>query len=286
MNKYLFRKEKVLELFGKIEKKLIDNKKNLEKGFKLDKDEWDTVIEFDKFINLIKSIREKEYLPVFSKEKIVDGIGKICLVSQGNPYLNFNFILSCLYTNNKVKVVLTDKLLASNKVIIECVKKVIEEEKLDEDTVDYLELVSKDKIISLQDEFDLLYYFGNKEEYLNFTKRLHIDSKFENFGEMYVYVDSKDFKEYLMDIDKFCFINEIKVKYFNEDLDNVSKDINYKNNINKISVIFTKDINKAYEFIKKIKTENVYVNINPCEYIKFETNLNNLVYSKNIIIKN
>ena len=44
MNKYLFRKEKVLEIFGKIEKKLIDNKKNLEKGFKLYKDEWDTVI--------------------------------------------------------------------------------------------------------------------------------------------------------------------------------------------------------------------------------------------------
>ena len=66
MNKYLFRKEKVLELFDKIEKKLIENKKNLEKGFKLDKDEWDTVIEFDKFISLIKSIKEKEYLPVFS----------------------------------------------------------------------------------------------------------------------------------------------------------------------------------------------------------------------------
>ena len=285
MNNYLFKKEKALDLFEKIKKELLTGRKTIEKGFELDLKEWEFKVEFDKIISVLDNMKEKEYLPLFSKDKIVDGIGKICLVSNGNPYLIFEFILSCLYTNNKVKVTLTDKLLASNRVLIECIIKVLKNEKCDDDTVSFIEVVSKDKVIGLQDEFDLLYYFGNKEEYLNYTKRLHIDSKFENFGEMYVYVDSKDFKECLLEIDKFAYINEIKVNYYTESLDVVSKQVNNKNNINKISVIFTKNIDKAYEFIKLIKTENVYINIDPCENISFSTNLNNLVYSKKVVIK-
>lgn len=285
MNNYLFKKEKVLDLFEKIKKELLTGKKTIEKGFELDLKEWEIKIDFDKIISILDNMKEKEYLPLFTKEKIVDGLGKIGLVSNGNPYLIFEFILSCLYTNNKVRVVLTDKMLASNRVLIECITKVIKKEKCDEDTVSFLEVVSKDKVIGIQNEFDVLYYFGNKEEYLNYTKRLHIDSIFENFGEMYVYVDSKDFKEHLLEIDKFAYINEIKVNYYTESLETVSKQVNNRNNINKISVIFTKDIEKAYEFIKLMKTENVYININPCEYISFSTKLNNLVYSKNIVIK-
>lgn len=286
MNNYMFKKEKVLNLFDKIKEEFIKGKKVLEKGFELDLKEWDIKIEFEKVIQIIDNMKNNDYLPVFSKEKIVDGIGRIGLVSNGNPYLILNFVLSCIYTNNKVDVILTDKMLASNKVLLECIIKVFKSEKLDLNTVTFTEVVSKDKVIGMQDGYDLLYYFGNKEEYINYSKRLHIDSKFENFGEMYVYIDSEEFKSYLLEIDKFAYINEIKVNYYTESLDKASKRINDKNNINKISVIFTKNIEKAYEFIKTIKSENVYININPCEDIKFETNLNNLVYSKNVIIKN
>ena len=41
----------------------------------------------------------------------------------------------------------------------------------------------------------------------------------------------------------------------------------------------------AYDFIKKIKAENVYVNINPCEKITFEVDMENLIYKKKINLK-
>lgn len=285
MNNYLFKKEKVAEVLELIKKELNDNKKILVKAFDLDFKEWEYKLDFDKFIQIVDKVKSKEYLPVFSKEKIVDGIGKIALLSNQNPYLIFEFIISSIYTNNKVTAVLENKLSASNICLIECIKKVFVKNKLDEDTVEYIQTVNKDKIIELQDDFDLLYYFGNKEEYISFVKRIHIDSKFENYGEIYVYVDSIEFKDELNKIDKFAYINEIKVNYYNEDLKSVKQRINNKNNISKITVIFTKDTEKAYEFIKLIKTENVYININPCENIDFGVNLNNLIYSKNVIIK-
>lgn len=285
MNNYFFKQEKVIELLSKIQKDLKEKSKILNKAFELDYKEWEIKIQIEKLTKIIENIKNQEYLPKFSKQEIVDGIGKIALVNSSNPYMIFNFILSSIYTNNKVTVILEEKMIASNIALIELIKKAMDELKYDSSIVNYKEVTNKEEIISYQDDFDLLYYLGNKEEYLKFIKRIHIDSKFENFGELYIYVDNKDFKDQIINIDKFAYINEIKVYYFNTDFENSVEIINKGNNINKTSIIFTKNIEKAYEFVKKVKTERVYINEEPDEGFIYNINMNNLVFNKKIILK-
>lgn len=285
MNNYFFKKEKVIELLNKIQKDLKDKSKILDKAFELDYKEWEIKVEKEKLIKIVENVKEQKYLPKFSKQEIVDGIGKIALVNSSNPYMIFNFILSSIYTNNMVTVILEEKMLASNIALIELIRKSMEDLKYDSNIVCYKEVTNKEEVISYQDEFDLLYYLGNKEEYLKFIKRIHIDSKFENFGEMYIYVDDNDFKQEVLDIDKFAYINEIKVYYFNTNFENSVDAINKGNNINKTSIIFTKKIDKAYEFIKKVKTERVYINQKPDEEFIYNINMNNLVFNKKIMLK-
>ena len=285
MNNYFFKKEEVIGLLNKIQKDLKDKNKILNKAFELDYKEWEIKIQIEKLIKIVENIKEQKYLPKFSKQEIVDGIGKIVLVNSSNPYMIFNFILSSIYTNNKVTVILEEKMIASNIVLIELIKKSMEDLKYDSNIVNYKEVTNKEEVISYQDDFDLLYYLGNKEEYLKFIKRIHIDSKYENFGELYIYVDDKDFKEEVIDIDKFAYINEIKVYYFNTDFENSLETINKCNNVNKTSIIFTKRIDKAYEFIKKVKTERVYINQKPDEEFIYNIDMNNLVFCKKIILK-
>ena len=196
MNYYFLKKESALEIIEKIEKNLIKNKKNLQKAFDLDYKEWEIKISFEKLIELIAKIKEKEYLPKFTKQEIVSGVGKIVLITNQNPYLIFNFCLNAIYTNNYVDVMLEEKMLATNKVLLEIVKKSIEELKLDSNIINYLE-AHKNEIVSKQDDYDILYYFGNKKEYIDFSKRIHIDSKFENFGEMYIYIEDNIFEDIL-----------------------------------------------------------------------------------------
>lgn len=284
MNYYFLKKESALEIIEKIEKNLIKNKKNLQKAFDLDYKEWEIKISFEKLIELIAKIKEKEYLPKFTKQEIVSGVGKIVLITNQNPYLIFNFCLNAIYTNNYVDVMLEEKMLATNKVLLEIVKKSIEELKLDSNIINYLE-ASKNEIVSKQDDYDILYYFGNKKEYIDFSKRIHIDSKFENFGEMYIYIEDNIFEDILKEIDKFAYINEIKVNYFENELEKNIEQINKKNNINKISVIFTKNIDNAYKFIKYVKSENVFINLNPIEFFKYDVDINKLVFKKKIYIK-
>lgn len=284
MNYYFLKKESALELIEKIEKNLIKNKKNLQKAFDLDYKEWEIKISLEKLIELIAKIKEKEYLPKFTKQEIVSGVGKIVLITNQNPYLIFNFCLNAIYTNNYVDVMLEEKMLATNKVLLEIVKKSIEELKLDSNIINYLE-ANKNEIVSKQDDYDILYYFGNKKEYIDFSKRIHIDSKFENFGEMYIYIEDNIFEDILKEIDKFAYINEIKVNYFENELEKNIEQINKKNNINKISVIFTKNIDNAYKFIKYVKSENVFINLNPIEFFKYDVDINKLVFKKKIYIK-
>ncbi|MBQ7410628.1 MAG: hypothetical protein IJW20_04510 [Clostridia bacterium] len=284
MNYYFLKKESALELIEKIEKNLIKNKKNLQKAFDLDYKEWEIKISLEKLIELIAKIKEKEYLPKFTKQEIVSGVGKIVLITNQNPYLIFNFCLNAIYTNNYVDVMLEEKMLATNKVLLEIVKKSIEELKLDSNIINYLE-ANKNEIVSKQDDYDILYYFGNKKEYIDFSKRIHIDSKFENFGEMYIYIEDNIFEDILKEIDKFAYINEIKVNYFENELEKNIEQINKNNNINKISVIFTKNIDNAYKFIKYVKSENVFINLNPIEFFKYDVDINKLVFKKKIYIK-
>ena len=283
MNNYYFKKKKVDEILDKIKSGLIKDKKIIEDAFKLDYKEWEYEVNFEKIIGQIDFIKEKEYLPKFSKGKIVDGFGKIALVCNQNPYIIFNFVLSCIYTNNKAEIVLENKMIATNKILLESVKKTLKSVKVEDDTVTYIELNNSEDIVSKQDDYDLIYYCGNKSTYLNFTKRIHIDSKFEEFGEINLYTDSKEYKDYIVEIDKWAYLNEIKVNFYNLSLDETIKEMNKLNNIDKITVIFSKDLDKIAKFIKDVKTGKVYVNRSPITEYKFETDLNNLVYTKKVV---
>ena len=284
MNNYFLKEKTVLELINRIETNLIKNKKNIKKAFELDYKEWEIEINFEKILDFLAQIKMKEYLPKFTKQEIVSGIGKILLITNQNPYLIFNFCLNAIYTNNMLEVLLEEKMLASNKVLLEVIRKSIQEQKIGKDIITYIE-TTKDAIIAKQDNYDLLYYFGNKSEYLEYCRRIHIDTFFENFGEIYVYIEDNIFQDILKKIDKFAYINEIKVNYFESELEKNIMQINQNNNINKISVIFTKNIENAYKFIKYIKSENVFINVNPINQFKYEIDNNKLVFVKKIYIK-
>lgn len=284
MNNYFFKEKKVLELLNQIKKDLISKKQIIQKAFEIDYKRWEIKIDIEQLVKIIENIEKQEYLPKFSKQEIIDGFGKIALVNVTNSYMIFSFILSCICTNNKTCIILEEKMLASNKSIIELIRKCLENLKYDSSIVEYKEVISKEEIIQEQNNYDLIYYLGNKEEYLNFSKRIHIDSKFENFGEIYVYVDSDDFKDELLNIDKYAIKNELNVVYYKSNLVESLNSINKCNNINKVSIIFTQNIENAYEFIKKVKSEKIYINQN-LEKVIYNINQNNLIFKKNIILK-
>lgn len=273
------KKENVNKLLDDIQKTFIDNKSTLQKAFEMDLKEWEYQTDFDKLLNCINNYKKKEYLPKFSKTEIVDGYGKIALVCTPNPYLIFNFILAAIVTNNQVDVVLENKLKATNLVMIETIRKALKDEKLDENMVNFLEVNHQEEIVNYQDKYDLLYYLGNKASYLNLSKRIHIDTKFEEFGEINVYMDSKEFKEQMLEIDKWAYQNEFKVNVYSNEAEAIRG-----NSDSKMLMIFSKDFEKIMRMMKKVKAKEIYINQNVCEKYSFDVCIEDLVYRKKIIL--
>ena len=87
MNNYFLKEKTVLEIINRIETNLIKNKKNIKKAFELDYKEWEIEINFEKILDFLAQIKMKEYLPKFTKQEIVSGVGKILLITNQNPYL-------------------------------------------------------------------------------------------------------------------------------------------------------------------------------------------------------
>ena len=94
MNSYYFKKEKVIELINKIEEAIKNKKEVLEKAFLIDYKNWEIKLELDMFFKILASVKASEYLPKFSKENIVDGIGNILFT------LLFLLILSIVFSKS------------------------------------------------------------------------------------------------------------------------------------------------------------------------------------------
>ena len=67
----------------------------------------------------------------------------------------------------------------------------------------------------------------------------------------------ESFKEELLNIDKYANRNELNVVYYKSNLEESLNSINRCNNINKVSIIFTKKIESAYEFIKNLLYDTI-----------------------------
>ena len=265
----------IKDILEKIKNELLKKQKEVLKIIDLEKKEWDYTIEFDKFLSIIEEYREKEIILKNQSHKnceIIDGIGKISMINQTNPYNILSMILIAIRTNNHLTIYLSDKLLGINSILIEIIKKIIK-------NLDYVNINRYEDFYKNQSLYDLVIYFGNKFEYLEFSKGLKIHSVFENADEIYVYMDDKSFKDEFLEMDKFAYYHNINIYYYTNDFEQSLKDINDFGIIKK-AVIFTKDKQKAMQFFEKVKAEEVYVNHNPCKNYTFQFDERKIIYTK------
>lgn len=262
------------EKIRKIKQEFIINKDKIMNIINLEKEKWDYKIDYNKLLNIFEKYEIKNNPLSYTSDEIKTGIGKVAIINQYNPYSILTMCLVCIRTNNNATFFLSDKLLGINSIIVELSKKHV-------DNLNYINSNGYELFYQNQSNFDSVIYFGNKFEYIEFSKRLKIKSIFENSNEIFVYIDNRDFKEEFIDIDKFAYYNDINIRYYSD---------NYENSVNKINdfgiikraAIYTKDKNRAFDFLQKIKAEKVYVNTNPCKDIEYDFDENKVMYIKKI----
>lgn len=262
----------------------LEFKKNIfNKAFEIDKKKHPVYIEFEKMVQIIDSqIQNDNFIVKFTPENIIDGYGNIAVDYNGSPYVTMELALMALRTHNNI-IFFSKKYYAINSMIIQTLNKACQKNKYGE--IGLVEFGNDDDIVQNQSLFDLMIYIGDKREYQKIKRKINLPVIFYGYGYVDVYVESREFKDLLLDIDEFANKNDIIINYFdNTSFDETLEFVN-KYEISDSFVLISKNTDMIYKFMSQIRVNKFYINQNPFENYEFKFDENKLVYDKKIFLK-
>jgi gamma-glutamyl phosphate reductase len=280
---YRFKTNLVKEILEEF-KNIMAKKSGYEQAVKIDEKRHPVYAKHEKIMDIIDEfVNNQKFNVKFSASNIVDGYGNIAVCYDGNPYLTIRLLLMAFRTHNNI-VFFSKKYYAINTKIVETLNMISEK-------MNYATRVASVEYdtfenASLQNPsfFDLMIFIGDKREYQPLKRKISMPSIYSGYGNVDVFIESKDFKDLVLKIDKYSKENNININYFdNTSMEETLAFIN-KYDITDCFVVFSKNTDTIYKFISMVKAKNVYINRSPFENYKLEISENDLIYSKNIIM--
>ena len=271
-------KEECKKIIENFYTKIKTNPTILNKVIREDKEEFITdKLKLEQIIK--KYLNYETCIRALNNNQTIKSIGNIALIYDGNPYITIEMAIKSILTNNNMTF-FTGNLEHVNRFLIRTINESLTECK--SKTKLY---INKDiyDLYAKQNTYDLGVFIGDKLEYKKVSSKFSRPIIYNGFGTVEIYADDIFFRNELTKIDKFVYYNNFNVNYYNnKNLDEAIKEIN-KIVINDTAAIFTKNKEKALEFVNKVNARNIYVNKNPFEKYEFKFDEDQLVIRKEII---
>ena len=275
----------VKKIFSDIEDLLKQELGPIHMAIREDNKEFLETSEYQKILNVVNRALAEDWIMENSNTKVrYSSIGNIGLVSDGKPEAVLYMALKALKTHNNIVFYVKEDKHQSTDMIIKIVKKACEVNKYNT-AIDYIEYTSIDelnKYVKNINQFIFINKYADLEKFRG--KNPEVSTLYSSYGTMSLYLDDKDLKDTLLQMDEYVYNNNIELDLLKDmSVKEAIETIN-SNEDNYCSVIFTKDRKKAYEFIDGVKSKQVFVNRNPGSEYKFQMDDSSLVIKKEIYI--
>ena len=107
---------------------------------------------------------------------------------------------------------------------------------------------------------------------------------FSGYGFVDVFIENKEFKDVLLDINKYANENDISINYYdNTSMEETLIFLN-KYELTDCFVLLSKNTDMVYKFVSEIKAKNIFINKSPFDDYRFDITEEDLMYSKKIIM--
>lgn len=272
-SKNSFTKNDLNKVLNNIKTKLLENKEIILKLEQIDKQNFKNADKID--INKIISILEKYK----EKSSIQSKINKNIILSYyGDPYLTIELCIQSIICNNKIILAIEDFMLGVNTILIEIVKQVLKERKIN-NTLFIVNLIKHQEIKQNINNINKIICIGNKNIY-NYYKKENIPNiEFYPYKNILLYCDTEELQELQKSIYKYGTVNNIEIEVIEIGENTLNKNIQ---NINKYAktdtiVVLTKNKNTIDEFKQKVKNSKIYINENPFKNINIDFPIEKLI---------
>lgn len=266
-------------------KNQFSKKSGFEKAVEIDRRHHGVYVKYSRILEIIdEELNDENNYLKYTSGNIIDGYGNIAVVYNGDPYVTLKLAIKALKTHNNI-VFFAKKYLAINTKIIETINILAQKMKYAKRILSIEYNISEGTIFYNQNFFNMLLFVGEKREYQNFKKKLGIPSIYSGYGYVDVFIDSKRFKNEILNMDEYANDNYIHINYYYDvDYPSISKFLN-KYELTETFALFSEDSEVIYKYINGIKARNIFINTSPFKNYTFDITEKDLVYEKNINMK-
>ena len=230
------------------------------------------------------------FIPKFDKKEIIDGIGKVAVLYNGDIELTKKLAILALRTHNKFSLI-TDNNPEENKIIVESLNKMSKSLEYDSDILE-LKPITRIAFLDVQTDYDNVLVIGFKKDYLSLLSHLRIKSIFYQYGEYNIFVDNNltdEQRETLKGFDEYAYEHDLIMHYINisktftlkKEIDTIIHNINLFGENQTVS-IFTNMQDHSYYFLNELRCKKIVINAKPFESFEFDEN--DFVSRKNVIM--
>ncbi len=248
------------KILDEIQTELNSNKNELMKLNNIDKEFYDFDIKVEKLNEIIEESND------ISKNTKSNNI----VVSYfGDPYITLRLIIEAIRTNNKIILLIEDCMLGVNKLIINIVKMVLKDYKI-ENKIFLYNQIQMEEILENKDKIYKIIFIGNKETF-DLYKKIDLENiKYYPYNNIDLYCETEEFENLQKMIYQYCVKNNIDIEIYDE-FENIEKAIEFLNKYGSrfCTCLLTKSKEHEKLFKENIKSEYIFVNENPFGNIKF-----------------
>ena len=282
-SKYRIKANLVKEILTEFKNRM-SKKDTFEQAVSIDEKHHPVHVSHERVLEIIDEFIKLDSLNVkYTPTEIVDGFGNLAVSYNGDPYVTLRLLLMAFRTHNNI-VFFSKKYYAINTKIVETLN-MIASKKGYAEKIAMVEFDVIDGVIAnLQTFFNKMIFVGDKRDYVQMKKKFVIPTIYVGFGNVDVFIESKEFKDVLLDINQFARDNNIKINYYDDtQIDDTLTFIN-RFELTDCFVLLSKNTDLIYKFMSQVKAKNIYINKNPFEDYKFNIKEEDLIYKKNIIM--
>lgn len=282
-SKYRLKANLIIEILEEF-KKQMSKQETFDQALAIDEKHHPIHITQEKILKIIDEFLGIEKVNVkYTPNTIVDGFGNLAVSYNGDPYVTLRLLLMAFRTHNNI-VFFSKKYYAINTKIVETFNMILSKKGYAQ-KIALVEFDVIDGVIAnLQTFFDRMIFVGDKRDYVQIKKKFVIPTIYAGFGNVDVFIESKEFKELLLDMNSYSRENNIKINFYDDT--QIEDTLTFLNRfeLTDTFVLLSKNTDLIYKFISEIKAKNVYINTNPFENYKLNITEKDLVYKKNIMM--
>ena len=261
-------KDRYKKILNDIILEIKDNKEEFKRVNDIDGNVYDTNIDIEKLINIIKDSQEKEL--------ILEPNSKNILISYyGSPYITLELCIEAIKTNNKLILAIEDYMLGVNKLIVNMVQNILNDYRI-ENKIFIFNLLDKNAITQNNSDIDKIICVGNKNTFELYKKMQVNNLIYYPFNNIELYCDTDELEELQEMIYQYAEKNFIDLEIYDE-FENINKAVEYLNKYgNKFcTVLLTKSKENEEIFRNNIISKYIFVNENP--FGKYEFNIDKYI---------